>query len=179
MPLIDADPYSKRIIGCAIDVHRTLGPGLLESVYETCLCDELANAGLGFVRQQKLPVFYKGRSLDQEFKLDIVVENTVVVEVKSIQAIHPVHEAQLHTYLKLSGLHIGLLLNFNEARLIDGLRRHLLTPDPPPPSAISAPPAAAPEAAEPRAARPAPPDLSRTTPPPAPTRSPPPRPARP
>jgi GxxExxY protein len=126
MDLIDAEPYSRRVIGCAIEVHKTLGPGLIESVYEACLCQELAQAGLGFVRQQKLPVIYKGQRLDCDLRMDIVVEDILLLEIKSVHMLHPVHEAQLHTYLKLSGLRVGLLLNFNETRLIDGIRRRLL-----------------------------------------------------
>ena len=126
MALIDADPYSKRVIGCAIEVHKTLGPGLLESIYEAALCQELISAGLGFVRQQRLQVVYKGQALDCEFRMDLVVENALVVEIKAVQALLPLHEAQLLTYLKLSGLRAGLLLNFSEVRLIDGIRRLLL-----------------------------------------------------
>lgn len=114
------------MIGCAIEVHRTLGPGLIESVYEACLCEELGLAGLGFVRQRKLPVTYKGRHLDCDLRMDVVVEDTLLLEVKWVAALHPVHGAQLHTYLKLSGLRVGLLLNFNESRLVDGIRRRLL-----------------------------------------------------
>ena len=126
MTLIDADPHSRRVIGCAIEVHRTLGPGLIESVYEECLCQELALAGIGFVRQQKLPVVYKGHCLDCDLRMDVVVEQSLVLEIKSVRVLHPVHEAQLHTYLKLSGLRVGLLMNFNVVRLVDGIRRRLL-----------------------------------------------------
>ncbi|HUB50278.1 MAG TPA: GxxExxY protein [Acetobacteraceae bacterium] len=126
MDLIDAEPYSRRVIGCAIEVHKMLGPGLIESIYEACLCQELREAGLGFVRQQRLPVVYKGQHLDCDLRMDVVVEHTLLVEIKSVHMLHPVHEAQLHTYLKLSGLRVGLLLNFNEARLVDGIRRRLL-----------------------------------------------------
>ena len=126
MALIDADPYSRRVIGCAIEVHKALGPGLLESIYEAALCCELTTAGLGFVRQKILPVFYKGQPLNCEFRMGIVVENALVVEVKAVQALLPLHEAQLLTYLKVSGLGAGLLLNFNETRLTDGIRRRLL-----------------------------------------------------
>lgn len=126
MDFIDAEPYSRRVIGCAIEVHKTLGPGLIESVYEACLCEELALAGIAFERQQTIPVIYKGRHLDCDLRMDVIVESTLVLEIKSVQMLHPVHEAQLHTYLKLSGLRVGLLLNFNEARLIDGIRRRLL-----------------------------------------------------
>jgi len=126
MPLIDADPVSRRVIGCAIEVHRTLGPGLLESVYEACLCIELEQQGLAFQRQPPLPIIYKGRSPDILLKPDLIVEDTLLIEVKSVQAILPVHEAQLHTYLKVSGLSVGLLLNFNAAKMTDGVRRRLL-----------------------------------------------------
>ena len=126
MVLADVDPYSRRVIGCAIEVHRTLGPGLLESVYEACLCRELAHAHLAFVRQQKLPVIYKGQKVDCDLKADIIVEQAVLLEIKSVQTILPVHEAQLLTYLKVSALRIGLIINFNEIRLTDGSRRRLL-----------------------------------------------------
>jgi GxxExxY protein len=124
--LIDADPHSRQVIGCAIEVHRTLGPGLLESVYEACLCHELSNAKLAFIRQQRLPVVYKGEPIDCDLVPDIVVEATLILEIKSVQTIHPLHEAQLLTYLKVSGLRIGLILNFNAVRLIDGIRRRIL-----------------------------------------------------
>lgn len=126
MPLINADPYSRRVIGCAIEVHKALGPGLLESIYETALCRELATAGLAFERQQPLPVFYKGQPLDCEYRMDLVVENTLVVEIKAVQALLSLHDAQLLTYLKLGGFPAGLLLNFNETKLADGIRRRLL-----------------------------------------------------
>jgi GxxExxY protein len=126
MTLVDADPYSRRVIGCAIEVHRTLGPGLIESVYEACLCHELTQAGLTFVRQQKLPIVYKQHRLDCDLTMDVVVEQSLVLEIKSVRLLHPVHEAQLLTYLKLSGIRSGLLLNFNEVRLVDGVRRRLL-----------------------------------------------------
>jgi GxxExxY protein len=126
VPLIDADPVSHRVIGCAIEVHRNLGPGLLESVYEACLCRELSRAGLAFIRQRRIPVIYKGEPIDCDLIADIVVEQSLILEIKSVQAIHPIHEAQLLTYLKVSGIRAGLILNFNETRLIDGIRRRLL-----------------------------------------------------
>jgi GxxExxY protein len=126
MALEDVDPWSRRAIGCAIEVHRTLGPGLLESVYEACLCRELAQAGLAFARQVRLPVIYKGHTVDCGLTLDLVVEQGLLLEIKAVQAILPVHEAQLLTYLKISGLRIGLIINFNEVRLVDGIRRRLL-----------------------------------------------------
>jgi GxxExxY protein len=126
MGLLDIDPYSRRVIGCAIEVHRTLGPGLLESIYEACLCRELFREGLAFVRQQRLPVIYKGEPIDCDLIVDVVVEASLILEIKSVHAIHPLHEAQLLTYLKISGLRVGLILNFNETRLVDGIRRRLL-----------------------------------------------------
>ena len=105
---------SRAVIGCAIEVHRTLGPGLLEIIYETCLCRELSQAGLGFERQRKLPVYYKGEAVDCDLRIDIVVDDTIVVEVKAVQQVLPVHEAQLLSYLRVTGLPLGLLLNFNE-----------------------------------------------------------------
>ncbi len=117
------DALTERIIGAAIEVHRTLGPGLLESTYEVCLCRELDLRGLQFNRQVALPVNYKGVKLDAGYRLDIVVENQVVLELKSVTAIQPVHEAQLITYLKLSGYPLGLLMNFNVKYLKRGLKR--------------------------------------------------------
>jgi GxxExxY protein len=122
----DVDPFSRRVIGCAIEVHRTLGPGLLESIYEACLCRELTDAGIAHIRQQRLPVIYKGEPVECDLVADIVVENSLLLEIKSVQIIHPIHEAQLLTYLKVSGIHTGLILNFNESRLIDGIRRRVL-----------------------------------------------------
>lgn len=103
MAVIDADSFSRRVIGCAIEVHRTLGPGLLESIYEDCLCLELEHDGLAFQRQPPLQVMYKGLPLDRTFKPDLIVEQTLLVEIKSVHSILPVHKAQLHSYLKLGG----------------------------------------------------------------------------
>jgi GxxExxY protein len=112
-----------QIIGCAIEVHRHLGPGLLESVYEECLCYELSQIGLRFERQVQLPVTYKGIKLDCGHKLDLVVEDSVVVELKPIEDLAPVHQAQLLTYLKTSNKKVGLLINFNVQFLKNGLKR--------------------------------------------------------
>ncbi|MEI8197651.1 MAG: GxxExxY protein [Phycisphaerae bacterium] len=120
------DPLSRQVIGAAIEVHRTLGPGLLESVYEECLCYEMTALGLSFQRQIALPVKYKQVNLDGGLRLDVVVEGVLIVELKSIEALAPIHDAQLLTYLKLSGLHRGLLLNFNVVRLKDGIKRLVL-----------------------------------------------------
>jgi GxxExxY protein len=122
--LIDTEPYSRRIIGCAIEVHKTFGPGWTESIDEAALCRELDSAKPRYTRQQKLPVIYTGDPLDIDLRMDLVVEDAVVVELKSARALLPVPEAQRHTYLKLSFIPVGLLLNFNEVRLIDGVRRN-------------------------------------------------------
>jgi GxxExxY protein len=117
---------TRRVIGCAIEVHRTLGPGLLESVYEACLCHELTWAGIAHARQQKLPVIYKGDHVDCDLKIDVIVEQSLVLEIKSVQQILPVHEAQLLTYLRVSGFPLGLLLNFDEETMKQGIRRRIL-----------------------------------------------------
>src|SRR5271169_2799446 len=121
----DSDPLTKRIIGFAIEVHRQLGPGLLESAYEECLCFELTQAAIAFRRQVPLPVIYKSVRLDCGYRMDIVIEDKVIVELKTVERLMPVHEAQMLTYLKLSGIRTGLLLNFNSAVLKDGMRRLL------------------------------------------------------
>ena len=120
------DPYSWRVIGCAIEVHRTLGPGLMESVYEACLCHELTLAGLRFERQRRVPVVYKDARLDLDFRADVVVEDALLLEIKAARDILPLHEAQLLTYLRLTGIKLGLLLNFNVPVLKDGMRRRRL-----------------------------------------------------
>ena len=114
---------TERVIGACIEIHRQLGPGLLESAYEECLCYELAQHGLKFERQQALPVVYKGVRLDCGYRLDIVVEDAVILELKTVEKLLPIHEAQLLTYLKLTGLTLGLLLNFNVPVFKDGLKR--------------------------------------------------------
>jgi GxxExxY protein len=112
-----------QIIEAAIAVHRELGPGLLESVYEESLCYELNVLNLTFKRQFDLPIFYKGNALKSHLRLDVIVERTVIVELKSIDRLLPIHQAQLLTYLKLANLHVGLLINFNEPVLKNGIRR--------------------------------------------------------
>ena len=112
-----------QIIGCAIEVHRYLGPGLLESAYEECLCYELSQIGLRFERQVHLPLSYKGIKLECGHKLDLVVEDSIVVELKSIEDLTPLHHAQLLTYLKSSNKRVGLLINFNVQFLKNGLKR--------------------------------------------------------
>ena len=120
---MDINELSSKIIGAAIEVHKALGPGLLESAYEECLGHELGLQGMSFDRQRSLPVKYKGKKLDIGYRLDIVVENAIILELKSCEKIEPIHKAQLLTYLKLSGLSLGLLLNFNVAKMRDGIVR--------------------------------------------------------
>jgi len=122
----ERDPVSATVIGAAIEVHRVLGPGLLESAYEECLCHELSLRGIAFERQLALPVNYKGVKLDCGYRLDIVLPGKLVIEVKAVEALAPIHDAQLLTYLKLSGIRTGLLLNFNVPLLRDGIRRLVL-----------------------------------------------------
>lgn len=116
---------SSRIIKNAIDVHKELGPGLMESVYEVCLKKVIADDGLNVKSQVIVPVNFKGEILDKEFVIDLLVEDEIVLELKSVEIILPVHEAQLVTYLKLSGKRLGLLINFNVALLKDGIRRRI------------------------------------------------------
>ena len=120
------DPLTDKIIGLAIEVHRGLGPGLLESAYEECLCYELNQNGIAFNRQVPLPVVYKDVKLDCGYRMDMVVANSLVIELKTVERLLPVHDAQLLTYLKLSGHETGLLLNFNTPVLKDGIRRMVL-----------------------------------------------------
>ncbi len=114
---------TNEIIGAAIEVHRTLGPGLLESTYEGCLLHELAERELYAERQKALPVVYKGLHIDCGYRIDLLVGREVIVELKAVARIEPIHEAQLLSYLKLSGCHIGLLINFNVKQLTMGIRR--------------------------------------------------------
>jgi GxxExxY protein len=114
---------SEKTIGCSIEVHKSLGPGLLESAYLECLFYELQKAGLNVEKQKPLPLIYKEVKLDAGYRLDLIVENKVVVEIKSVDCLNDIHVAQVLTYLKLSGCKLGLLVNFNVLRLTDGLRR--------------------------------------------------------
>ncbi|MBC7899706.1 MAG: GxxExxY protein [Saprospiraceae bacterium] len=122
---MELNDLTEKIIGCAIKVHRVLGPGLLESAYEVCLAYELQKAGLKVERQVALPVFYEGIRLDAGYQLDIVVEGAVILELKAVERILPIHEAQLLTYLKLMNKKVGLLINFNVTLLRDGIRRRM------------------------------------------------------
>jgi GxxExxY protein len=123
---MELNRITEQIIGAAIDVHKALGPGLLESAYEECLCRELELRGVKFRRQVPLPVEYKGVRLDCGYRLDLVVAEAVVVELKAVENLEPIHEAQMLTYLKLGGWKLGLLINFNVSLLKKGIRRFVL-----------------------------------------------------
>jgi GxxExxY protein len=112
-----------QVIGAAMEVHRHLGPGLLESACEECLCHELTTMGLPFERQKALPVTYKGISLECGYRMDVVVDKSLLLELKSVETLLPIHEAQLLTYLRLSGFRLGLLINFNVPLLKSGIKR--------------------------------------------------------
>jgi GxxExxY protein len=121
----EINAVTQRIIGCAIEVHRVLGPGLLEAMYEAAMCIEFDEAGVKYDRQTRLPAYYKGRLLG-EYRVDLVVDDLVLVEVKSVERLNPVFEAQLLTYLRLTGKRIGLLINFNSRLLKDSVKRLIL-----------------------------------------------------
>lgn len=130
---VSAQPRVNQITGAVINaamkVHSVLGPGLLESVYQACLAHELRARGLRAASQVGLPVIYEGEKIELGFRMDLVVENAVIVEVKCVEAIHPVHQAQLLTYMRLSGIHVGLLINFYVAHLRDGIKRMVFGTD--------------------------------------------------
>jgi len=123
---MEFDNLSKRVIGCAIEVHRELGPGLLESTYEQCLAHELSLNGISFQRQHPQPVAYKGILLDCGYRIDMLIEDELIIELKAVEEIKGIHEAQLLTYMKLAGIKTGLLINFNVTKLKDGLKRYVL-----------------------------------------------------
>lgn len=114
---------SGKIIGCAIEVHKNLGPGLLESAYQECLYFELVRSGLKVEKQKSLPLVYKEINLDIGYRLDLLVEDKVIIELKSVDALNEIHIAQVLTYLKLTGCKLGLLMNFNVIRAVDGIKR--------------------------------------------------------
>jgi GxxExxY protein len=116
---------TEQIIGAAIDVHQELGPGLLESAYEECLCYELSARKLPFVRQHSLPLRYKNVAIDCSYRIDLVIQDLVVVEIKAVEELTNIHEAQLLSYLRLGSWPVGLIINFNVARLVDGVIRHV------------------------------------------------------
>lgn len=123
---MELNDLSSRIIGCAINVHKALGPGLLESAYEECLAYEMKDSGLKIKRQVPVPVVYKEVKLEAGYRLDILVEDKIIVEVKAVEALHDVHLAQVLTYLKLTGCKLGLLMNFNVAQMTKGVKRVIL-----------------------------------------------------
>ncbi len=123
---MNRDPLTEQVIGCAIEVHRALGPGLLEAVYEECFCHELHENGLGFQRQIPVPVTYKAVNLETGFRADMVIEKELLIEIKAVERLLPVHQAQMLTYLKLSGIPKGRLLNFNTRVLTDCIRRFVM-----------------------------------------------------
>jgi GxxExxY protein len=123
---MEINQITEKIIGCAIEVHKNLGPGLLESAYEECLFYELKNSGLEVKKQLALPLVYKEIKLDAGYRIDLLVENKVIVEIKSVDAIAEIHKAQLMTYMKLANIKVGLLMNFNVTRLKDGIVRWII-----------------------------------------------------
>lgn len=123
---MEFDELSKRVIGCALAVHRELGPGLLESVYEQCLAHELHLNGIAFELQHPLPVEYKDVRLDCGYRIDVLIEGRLIIELKSVDQVKPIHEAQLLTYMRLADVRTGLLMNFNVTRLKDGIKRFVL-----------------------------------------------------
>jgi len=122
----ETNELSYQVLGCAYNVHKELGPGLLESVYEACLCYELSGKNIHYERQKPLPVFYKGITLDCGYRIDILVENKIIIELKTVEKILPIHTAQIMTYLRLSQVHLGLLINFYNMNLQNGIRRYVL-----------------------------------------------------
>ena len=120
------DPLTEKVIGCAIEVHRALGPGLLESAYQRCLLLELRQAGFAVETEVSMPVRYKDEVLDCGYRADMLVAKSLILELKAVEEILPIHQAQILTYMKLAGIHLGLLINFHQSRLIDGLKRFVL-----------------------------------------------------
>lgn len=123
---LDFDDLSNRVLGCALEVHRTLGPGLLESAYEQCLAYELADQGIPFKLQHPLPVEYKKVQLDCGYRIDVLVAESLIVELKSVEQVLEIHQAQILTYMKLASVSVGLLINFNVKQLKNGIKRFVL-----------------------------------------------------
>ncbi len=119
------DPLTGKVIGCAIEVHRALGPGLLESTYQKCLAHELGLNAVTHQVEASLPVVYKGIKLDCGYRIDLMVEGKLIVELKAVDTVQEIHKAQLMTYMKLADIHKGLLINFNVLRLVDGIQRYV------------------------------------------------------
>jgi GxxExxY protein len=124
--VLEQHALTERVIGLAIEVHRTVGPGLLESVYRECMCLELRHANLEFQSEVMVPVIYKRNTIPLGFRADIVVESAVIIEIKAVVSLVPAHDAQILTYLRMSQIHVGLLMNFHARRLKDGLRRFVV-----------------------------------------------------
>jgi GxxExxY protein len=122
----ELDGLARRVVDAVFQVHKILGPGLMESVYETCLCHELRLRGIPFRSQVDLPIRYRDLELEGGFRIDILVDGTIILELKAVEKLLPIHEAQLLTYLKLSGLKLGFLVNFNVPLIKDGLKRRIL-----------------------------------------------------
>jgi len=123
---MDINDLTGEVIGAAIEVHRILGPGLLESIYEECLCIEFDKRKIPYQRQKEIPIEYKGTKLDSAHRVDIIMANNLIVELKACDSIQPIHEAQVLTYLKLTGIKVGLLINFNVPLLKEGIKRFIL-----------------------------------------------------
>lgn len=121
-----ADKLTREAIGAAIEVHRILGPGLLESIYEKCLMRELELRGIKAIRQQKVQIDYKGEVFEEELRFDLLVEGCLLLELKAVQEVHPIHKATLLSYMKLLGIPLGLVINFHEMKLVDGVSRMIL-----------------------------------------------------
>jgi len=120
---VEIEELSRNLVDSAFKVHQTLGPGLLESVYEACLCVELRKRGIRYKSQAPIPLVYEGVSIEAGLRLDLLVESSIILEIKSVERLLPVHQSQLLTYLKLADLHLGLLINFNVALFKQGVRR--------------------------------------------------------
>src|ERR1700751_1587976 len=123
---MEFDELSRNVIGCAIEVHRNLGPGLLESTYRQCLAYELSQAGISFQMEVPLPIRYKGILIDCGYRIDLLVSGDLIIEVKSVETLLPIHQAQILTYMRLAKIPIGLLLNFNVMKLQNGIKRFVL-----------------------------------------------------
>ncbi len=123
---MDNDKLTHDVISCAIEVHKTLGPGLLESAYEQCFLFELRQRGIKALSQVQLPVLYKGNEIDAGYRLDIIIPNKLIIELKAVEKVLPIHYAQTLTYMKLANINKALLINFNVTRLVDGIKRFVL-----------------------------------------------------
>ena len=121
-----ADKLSREVIGAAIEVHRVLGPGLIESIYEKCLLRELHLRGISAIKQKFVPIEYKGEAWEEELKFDVLVEGCLLLELKAVEEVHPIHKAKLLSYMKLLDIPLGLLINFHEMRVVDGVSRMIL-----------------------------------------------------